>query len=370
MEVPATQPTMTIVDPVFAFDAKGNAKGDNMIPPPSATPAGATPEAGAVTPAEVPATPAVTPVVAEANPLDDVIGSLTGAPAATTPWDDSAKALFKNKFGSEDPDAYLAQNQARDEQFNLIKTERDQAINYKTAVESMSPAMRKAFELHMEGKDAVAFLKSMPDAVIQNKPAAELSDEYICTVYAPGKTDSAFATLKNPDASEEAIQAAKDVIQHYRSIGEDRHEAARSKEDQEAQAAQAQRTANYETFQKGTSVAIANLKSSPMKAFVDQGQIDEYSKPGAFLSKFVENDGVTPKPNAFVTIAKGERFDEAVIRASESGYKRGREEGILEATSKQPSTPQVRRDTAPVINQATERSADTKTLDTIEQGIR
>ena len=356
-------PTSTLVDPLSWKDQ------GNLIPPANGGSVAAAPDATteAITqPSSDVVVPATPEAVTSSDPMDSLVGELTGTPAAPVTWTDEARALFKGTFEAEDPIAFRDQWKTEREQYGMLKAEYDKVAGLKADMETLTPAMLRALELHKEGKDPLAYIKSLPDAVFQNKPSSELSDEYLCNTYAQGKTESAFATLKNPDSSEEAIEAAKDVIAHYRSIGESKHDAALNQTKADYQAQQQQQAVAYEQFQKGTAVALSNVKGSPLKAFVDPAQVEEFSQPGKFLGRFLESDGVTPKPDAFIKVIKGERFDEAVKAARTLGYKQGKEEGILEATSKLPAQPGIRREVVQAPSTQTTTSQYDQTLDKIQ----
>lgn len=378
MEVIANQevkaaPVATVVDPLSWKDQGTTIPPSGAVPQPPAAPA--TPAAPAAEAAVAAPTPQVTPQatpqveVPAHTPAEAMLAEMAGTPAAATPWTDEAKALFKGTFEAEDPIAFRDQYRTEREQYSLLKQENEKLVGYKNDFESLSPAMLKAIELQKAGKDPLAYLKTVPDAVFQNKPSAELSDEYLCTTYAQGKTDSAFNTLKDPDATPEQIQAAKDVIGHYRSIGADKHDQALAQIKSEYQAQQQQQAVAYEQFQKGTAVALSNVKGSPQRVYVDQARIEEFTKPGVFLSGFLEADGVTPKPDAFIKVIKGERFDEAVAAARDLGYKQGKQDGIAEGTSQLPTQPGARREVPPAPNQQTKQSANEETLDRIQASI-
>lgn len=359
---PDTQ-TFTKVDP-FDFGAP-------TAPLPQAQPATPEPvvaQAPVDTPApvaEAPATPAVI-----ADPVADALAAMEAASAAPTQWSDEARALFKQEFGADDPGTFKTEYSALREQFELIRTEKETLSALKADLDRLSPAMLRAIELGREGKDPVGYLRSLPDGVFHNKPAAELTDRQLIDTYAKGKiTDDQWSKLNDPDTDSEVVEVIKEKISHYRDICADKHETERGRVTSELQSAQQAQAQAFEQFQKGVASTLSHAKNDPFaKAFVDKGHADEMSQPGKFLSRFLESDGVTPKPEALTMILKAERFDRAVQVAKESAYRKGKEDGVLEATSKQPSTPQARRDAATPPQQH-QRSADATVLDSIERGI-
>jgi hypothetical protein len=300
----------------------------------------------------------------------DALANMDAVAAAPVSWSDEAKAIFKQEFGVDDPGAFKNEYSTLREQHELIKKEKDSLSALKADLDNLSPAMLRAIELTREGKDPIGYLRSLPDGVFQNKPANELTDRQLIDTYAKGKvTDDQWEKLSDPDTDPDVVDAIKDKISHYRDICVDKHEAERGRIASEVQSAQQQQHQAFEQFQKGVAQTLSHAKNDPFaKAFVDKGHADEMSQPGKFLSRFLESDGVTPKPEALTMILKAERFDRAVQVAKESAYRKGKEDGVLEATSKQPSTPQARRDAAAPPQQH-QRSADTTVLDSIERGI-
>lgn len=315
--------------------------------------------------ADTPAAPAAT-----ADPVADALAAMEAASTTPAQWSEEAKALFKQEFGADDPGAFKTEYSALREQFELIRTEKETLSALKADLDRLSPAMLRAIELGREGKDPVSYLRSLPDGVFHNKPAAELSDRQLIDTYAKGKiTDDQWSKLNDPDTDSEVVEVIKEKISHYRDICADKHETERGRVTSELQSAQQQQAQAFEQFQKGVASTLSHAKNDPFaKAFVDKGHADEMSQPGKFLSRFLESDGVTPKPEALTMILKAERFDRAVQVAKESAYRKGKEDGVLEATSKQPSTPQARRDAATPPQQH-QRSADASVLDSIERGI-
>lgn len=362
---PDTQ-TFTKVDP-FDFGAP-----TAPLPQASAQPATpASPEpVVAQAPVDTPAPVVDTPAAPVSDPVAEALAAMESASAAPTPWSDEARALFKQEFGADDPGVFKTEYSAMREQLELIRTEKETLSALKADLDRLSPAMLRAIELGREGKDPVSYLRSLPDGVFHNKPAAELTDRQLIDTYAKGKiSEDQWSKLNDPDTDPEVVGAIKEKISHYRDICEDKHETERGRVTSELQSAQAQQAQAFEQFQKGVASTLSYAKNDPFaKAFVDKGHVDEMSQPGKFLSRFLESDGVTPKPEALTMILKAERFDRAVQVARESAYRKGKEDGVLEATSKQPSTPQARRDAAPPPQQH-QRSADATVLDSIERGI-
>lgn len=286
-------------------------------------------------------------------------------------WSPEAKTLFEKEFGVADPASFKTEYNSLRERHELIAKENETLSALKRDLEGMTPAMLRAIELYREGKDPLEYLRSLPDGVFHNKPAAELTDRQLLDTYAKGKvTADQWEKLSDPDTDPEVADAIKEKIAHYRDIAAEKHEAARQATHQDLTRAEEARKQAFESFRNGVANTIAFAKSDRFaKAFIDKGHVEEMSQPGVFLSRFLEADGVTPKPQALALVLKAERFEEAVKAAEKVGFKRGYEDGVLESSSKLPTGPSARRGAA--TPPPTPTNQPTKSvLDEIEQGVR
>lgn len=367
MEVAEKQPVV-MVDP---FDFAGQA-----TPPAAkevvkeAAPEEPVTEAGAnaTTPDPVVPEPAKADApVAEDDDVAAAIAALDTPAAGEVAWTDEAKQTFAKYFGADDPATFKKEFTTLREQYELVNQEREALTALKKDIESLTPAMLRAIELQREGKDPVAYLKSLPDGVIHNKPASELTDRQLIETYAKGKvSDEQWEKLNDPDTDSEVVEAIKEKIAMYRDIAVEKHEAERGRISQEYEAGIKAQQQAFEQYQKGVASAIAHAKNDPFaKAFVNKGHVDEFQKPGAFLSRFLESDGVTPKPEALAMVIKAERFDAAVKASKTAGYKKGYEDGLAEDTSARPATPSARRAVAEQPKPQDKTTEDAKLLDRI-----
>lgn len=324
-------------------------------PAPQQTPAAPAANAAPVEPPAAPAAPPVSeakkdeaPIVenpAPAAPVVDpyeAVAAAVGDSAPATTWSDEARGLLKATFGVEDPDHIKTQLT----QAELVAKELDELKPIKAAIESLSPVARRVVELALSGKAAEAqeYLKNQPAVAIESKQAAELTDRQLIDTYFPDKiTKDQWAMLDDPEADEYLVDALKTRIKVLRDAGADRHEMvvdeARSSYEKEVKAQ------NELAVEVNRSIAetISKAKESPLRAFVDQGTVTEIST-GAFIRKYVTEKGALT-PEAATLHLKSIHFDHAVKAADARGYKRGKEEALLEATSRQPSgTTSARRD--------------------------
>lgn len=380
------QQKVTLVDPL---DFGGAAKA--VVPPAQSQPQQTQEQAAPATPAaepaavdkavaemvaDTPATPEVkAPDAAPAETIEDPLEkAVSGLFQEDKPieWSEDAKKAFAAEFGVEDPASFKTEYQSLKERHEIVAKENEALSALKRDIESMTPAMLRAIELFREGKDPLEYLKSLPDGVFHNKPAAELTDRQLLDTYAKGKvTPEQWDKLNDPDTDPEVADAIKEKIAHYRDIAAEKHEAARQSTAQDLSKAEEARKQAFESFRSGVANTIAFAKNDRFaKAFVDKGHVDEMSQPGVFLSRFLESDGVTPKPQALALVLKAERFEEAVKAAEKVGYKRGYESGVLEGNSKLPTAPSARRGVVtPPSPEQTKQSPAEATLDMIERGI-
>ncbi len=157
----------------------------------------------------------------------------------------------------------------------------------------------------------------------------------------PGKIKpEQWEALTDPEADEEIVDAIEARIAILRDTAGELHDKRRNEAiEQVAQQQQAQKQA-FENYQKGLADSIASAKNSSLRLFVDDKVVNDM-KSGGFLGHFVQQDGVTPTPQATTLYLKALHFDGAVKAAETRGYERGKQEALLEATSRQPAMPRM-----------------------------
>ncbi len=303
--------------------------------------------------AEAPATPAVKAATTDTLPIeaaeevDPYAGVLDNAFGEKTPatWTEEAKAAFKAEFGAEDPTAYRTDIETRLTAAELAKSELDKVSPVINAINSLSPAMQKAISMAIEGKEeeAQAFLRNTPGAILSNKEAKDLTDQELVEQRFPGKVkQSDWDALNDPETDPDVVDAIKTKVGHLREAAEilhnrDRDNIINSRAEEEQARAQ-----QYEQFKQATAATISAAKSSPIGALLDNSVTEQISN-GSFMDVFVDKNG-TPTKDAgtrYLWALHGEKLMKA---AEARGLQRGREEGSLQATSRQPtSTASARR---------------------------
>lgn len=315
----------------------GGQKQQSVAP---ATVSESAPEPPAQSKADTPAEPAKQ----EVKSVDPYEAIASGEePSAPIEWDDKAKGAFKSVFGAEDPLAYKTDVETRLQKAELESKQLQELLPLKQQLEGLTPALKRAFQLAMEGKadEAHAYLKDMPDSVFLNKEAKHLSSEKLIKTYLPDKmSDEDFAVIKDPDADPDEVKAIKAREKHYRDIASDMHERSRQENIAKLSEGEQFRAKQIEAYTGSVAQAIAAAESTKYKALVTP-EFKQALNDGSFLRSFLTEGGLlTPEAGErLIWAAHGQKIAEAVGKAQ---YSKGKSEGLLEATSRQPGAPPIR----------------------------
>lgn len=290
----------------------------------------------------------------------------TEAPAFT---DDFKKAL-KEYTGYEDPQKFQVDYNTQREESRLMGEELKSLREIKGRLDKLSPQMLKALQMEWNKTgDGHKFIRSLPDPEVLNQDPKKLSDKQVLDfVDDHGITDEHWKTLNDPDADPGERDAIKRRIGFLRLNGEDTIRKMQEQNKADAMAEQAAVQAQQERWSKGVAAAVAKAKEGPLKTFVTPQHIDEI-RSGKFISRLFEDDGVTPKPELLETLIKAEKYDSAREAAKKAGYKKGKADGLAEATSGMPTSPRAGRATA-TPNTNLKTNAWASTLDKLEASIR
>lgn len=285
---------------------------------------------------EQPATPA-----APADPYEAI--ALGEEPPAPVEWDDKAKGAFKSVFGAEDPLAYKSQIETRLQQAELEAKQLQELLPLKQQFESLTPALKRAFQLALEGKaqEAHSYLRDMPDAVFLDKEAKNLPSEKLIKTHLPdAMSDEDFAILKDPDADPDEVKAIKAKEKHYRAIAADIHERQRQENSSKLSESENARRQQIEAYTSSVAQAITAAESTKYKALVTP-EFKQALHDGSFLRSFLTEGGtLTPEAGErLIWSYHGPKIAEAIGKAQ---YSKGKSEGLLEATSRQPGAPPTR----------------------------
>ena len=289
--------------------------------------------------------------------------------AAPTLWSDEDKAKFKAHFGSEDPDAFKNEfTKLREEHANFAK----ENVGLKATTDRLAkldPHVARAMEMELDEKGSgQKYLKSLPDVDLLNKDAKKISDKALLNTYVPdhGITEEQWAILNDENADPDEAAALKRRIGFLRANGEDMHKKAQGALAEEREAEQARQREFSNKYNEAVAAAIAHAKNSPLKAFITAAHEDEI-RTGKFVGRFVQEDGISPKPELLEILLKAEKYD-TLKKLAEKNYNRGKGDGAHETMTGLPSAPKQGR-SAP---KATSTKTDpyVSTLDDIEKGIR
>jgi hypothetical protein len=223
----------------------------------------------------------------------------------------------------------------------LLKKQYDEVAPLKEQLNALPPTLYRAMQLALEGKaeDAQEYLKSLPKVALDSKESKDLDDRVLIDTYLPGKIKpEQWEALTDPEADEEVVDAIEARIAILRDTAAELHDKKRTEIVTEVAKRQEAEKAAFENYQKSVVETIANAKNSPLRLFMDDNVVNDVQN-GGFLGRFVQQDGVTPTAEAATLYLKALHFDGAMKAAETRGYERGKQEALLEATSRQPSMP-------------------------------
>lgn len=282
------------------------------------------------------------PVTTTADPyatlLNDVLGEQK---PASIQWSDEAKNLFKQTYGAEDPVAFKAEIDRKIAEADLLKRQYEEIAPIKESLDKLPPSMYRALQLAFDGKieDAQNYLKELPKVAFENKESKDLDDRMLIDTYLPGKIKpEQWEALTDPEADEEVVDAIEARIAILRDTAGELHDKRRNEAISEIANQKEAQKAAFENYQRGLAETIAVAKNSFLRALINDQVVSDVQS-GGFLAKFVQQDGVTPTPEATTLYLKALHFDGAVKAAETRGFERGKQEALLEATSRQPSMP-------------------------------
>ncbi|MFO0190274.1 MAG: hypothetical protein ACK54F_03385 [Planctomycetia bacterium] len=275
------------------------------------------------------------------DPYATMVANIVGdqSPEINVAWTDEAKNLFKQTYGVEDPIAYKKELDSKLAESQLYKQKYDEVAPVLGQLEKLPPTMYRALQLALEGKvdDAQDYLKSLPKIALENKESKSLEDRLLIDTYLPGKIKpEQWDMLNDPEADEDTVDAIESRIAILRDTAAEMHDKKRDEIITQVQQQEAMKKQAFEDYQKGVADSIAVAKNSSLRVFVDDNVVGQVSN-GSFIHKFVKEDGVTPTPEATTLYLKALHFDPAVKAAEARGYERGRQQALLEATSRQPA---------------------------------
>ena len=270
--------------------------------------------------------------------LNDVLGEQK---PAVVQWSDEAKNLFKQTYGVDDPVAFKSEIDKKIAEAELLKKQYDEIAPFKEQLNTLPPSLYRAMQLALEGKaeDAQEYLKSLPKVALDSKESKDLEDRVLIDTYLPGKIKpEQWDALTDPEADEEVVDAIEARIAILRDTAAELHDKKRNEIVTEVAKRQEAEKAAFENYQKSVVETIANAKNSPLRLFMDDNVVNDVQS-GGFLGRFVQQDGVTPTAEAATLYLKALHFDGAMKAAETRGFERGKQEALLEATSRQPSMP-------------------------------
>lgn len=288
--------------------------------------------------AEAPKAEAPKAEEAKAEPVADPYEAVFSdeAPAAPVEWDEKAKAAFKSVYGHDDPIAFKTE-------IDLLKAEVDKLLPLKQQIEALPPSLKRVLQMAQEGKanEAIDFLKGLPDGVFLDKEAKNIPSDKLIESYLPGKISKEdFAAVKDPDTDEDVKAAIELKIKHYREIAADMHERERQGVAAKLSEAENHQKALWKGYNTGVAKSLAALQNSNLKALVTP-EFKEGFQSGQLMRSLFQEDGFTPTEDAAKRLLwayHGEKLADAKAKVA---YSKGKSEGLLEATSRQPGAPPI-----------------------------
>lgn len=273
------------------------------------------------------------------------VRNLVGDIPTTITWNDEAKKLFKETFGAEDPLAFKTDVEKRLAEAELNLADANDGRVYKKTVENMSPALQRAFQLELQGKkeEAIQYLRSMPDSLLQNKEAKSLTDKQLLDTYEPGQvSDEEWKAMETGNFDDLGVdeRVLKHKVKTLRQLAERAHETKRASIQEDLRAQEAQIRQAQEMEQKAIAAAVAKAKNDPLtKAFITPQTIDQFASQQLLRDMLFDPSGVTSE-NQMTNLLKAKHFDEVMVAQKDYWYKKGLQDGAQEATAKVPSGPQ------------------------------
>lgn len=290
------------------------------------------------------ATPEVTPGEVDANdPYAQIVEDSLRGPEAEVSFTDEELAKIEKIAGTRDLKDFVGKYSTTTEKASLLEAQVNEYSAIKNSLEALPPAFRRAFDMAMEGKieKAQEFLRDLPTTVLTNKEAKNIPSNKLIPAYLGDKmTEQDFATMADPDTDPDVVDALKAKEKHYRDIAADLHERKRQ-EVLDAQKVESEaRQAAIAKYNDGLAQSWATLKNSPYKALADQAFQQEFQS-GAWTREFVQEDGVTPTPQAAMLLLKARHHDKLAQAKFDAGYKRGKadgEKGLISQAGSLPPT--------------------------------
>lgn len=279
------------------------------------------------------------PVVDTPDPAADNWNKILN-PEKPVELDDAFKTNFKNYFGADDPQKFKEHVNSLSTERDLYKTKADELQQLSDNFSKLSPAAQRAMQLEWEGQDGVGYIRSLPDTVFRNKEAKELSSQQLIDTYEGGKVSpEEWQALK--DGNFDDLNISKEALEYkvntFRTVAEHKHEQQRQSILSELQAGNEQRKKTLDEYNRGIAEAIAEARAV-LGPFVTEETITNYTNGKLVNGLFFQQDGI-PAKQSLTNALKAQLYDEYGARKEALGYKRGREEGILEANSKLPTGP-------------------------------
>jgi hypothetical protein len=308
-------------------------------PTPEAPPATPAPEAP-VASVNDPVTPEVTDPDLQ-DPYAQIVEQETSEPQPEVTFTEEELAKIERIAGTKDLKDFVGKYSTTAEKAAMLEAQVNEYSAIKNSLEALPPAFRRAFDMAMEGKveKAQEFLRDLPATVLTNKEAKDIPSEKLIPAYLGDKmTEEDFAILKDPEADPDEVKAIKAKERHYRDIAADMHERKRQ-EVMDAQKVESEaRQMAVAKYNDGVAQALSTVKNSPYKVLADQGFQQEF-QTGAWTRTFVQEDGVTPTPEAAMLLLKVRHHDKLVKAQADAAYKRGREAATKELLSQSGSLP-------------------------------
>jgi len=348
--------------------------GDQFVPgstPVAQSSTGTEPIAQVVAPPAEPApvvvTPPVVATVTDPAPVDPLEAAIEAgmAPAVAPEWDPKAKEAFKHFFGAEDPLAYKAEIETKLQQAEVVKGEYDKLAPLKAQFDGLTPAFLRAFQLAMEGKnqEGIDFLRGLPDGLLLDKEAKNIPSETLIPTYLGEKmSKDEFAQMKDPETDPEVVKALKAKEKYLRDIAADMHERERAGITEATQAKSKADAEGQQVYNQGVGKAFAHASNDPVLKTLLTPEVKQAVQTGQFLNEFVSEDGRAPAEDSVSRYLWAKHGREIAKAQYNVGYRKGKNEAMLEAASGLKGAP-------PIAGRTTGGDPPANTEEAVKEGI-
>lgn len=135
--------------------------------------------------------------------------------------------------------------------------------------------------------------------------------------------------------------SAYSSLSFLRANAEDMHKERQGALKKEREAEESARKEFDRKYGEAVASTIADAKNGPLGAFLTRAHEEEV-RSGRFMSRFIQEDGISPTRQLLTTMLKAELYD-SMKKATEKLYARGKGDGMHEMIAGLPANPKAGR---------------------------